>query len=162
MQYGRKKNLGGRWTVDIGWAWLLDKLNTKLLKVKVWWVSTTKRRWFFPGRTCSWRELFLTASALKYGGVNTLFLGESLPLSLSVGTVLFENESRFVHLIISQYECMMNCLWTAQCLRVTVPLVLFHTWLPENQIFGGWATLKENFSRGRTPDPPPPSSEYYP
>ena len=34
-------------------------------------------------------------------------------MSHSVGTVLYENESRFVHLITSQYECVMNCLWTA-------------------------------------------------
>ena len=54
-----------------------------------------------------------------------LFLGESLPISLSVGTVLYENESPYVHLITSQYECVVNCLRTAQCLRVIVPLVLF-------------------------------------
>ena len=45
-------------------------------------------------------------------------------MSLSV-TVLYENESHYVHLITSEYECVVNCLWTAQCLRVTVPLVLF-------------------------------------
>ena len=87
-----------------------------------------QRRWFFPSRTCSWRELFLAPSALKYGGVggsekerkifflfhfplggvNTLFLSKSLPMSLSVGTVLYENESHYVHLITSQYECVVS------------------------------------------------------
>ena len=46
-------------------------------------------------------------------------------MSLSVSTVLYENESHYVHLITSQYECVVNCLWTAQCLRVIVSLVLF-------------------------------------
>ena len=55
-----------------------------------------------------------------YGGRNTLLLGESL----SVGSVLFENDSHFAHLITSQYECGVNRLWTAQYLRVIVPLVL--------------------------------------
>ena len=76
-------------------------------------------------------------------------------MSHSVGTVLYENESHFVHLITSQYECVVN--WrTAQCLRVTVPLVLFHTWLPENQIFGGWATLNEKIFPGEDPRTPRP------
>ena len=71
------------------------------------------------------KERFFFLFHFPLGGVNTLFLGESLPMSLSVGTVLYENESQYVHLIASQYECVVNCLWTAQCLRVTVPLVLF-------------------------------------
>ena len=80
-------DLGGRRAVDIGWAWLLH--NKTAGSERVGWILTTKRRWFFPRRTCSWRDFFLTASALKYNGKNTLLLGESL----SVGTVLFENDS---------------------------------------------------------------------
>ena len=112
-----------------------------------------KRRWFFPRGTCSWRELFLTASALKYGGVNTLYLGKSLPMSLSLGTVLYE--SHYVHLITSQYECVVNCLWTAQCLRVTVPLVLFayHSLAAWELNFKGLSHLKWKKFPGRTPDP---------
>ena len=33
---------------------------------------------------------------------------------------------------------------------------LFHTWLPENQIFGGWATLNEKIFPGEDPRTPRP------
>ena len=59
----------------------------------------------------------------KYGGVagvNTLVLAESLPMSRSVGTVLFENESHYVHLITSQYEYVVNLFFGFLLVHVKV------------------------------------------
>ena len=88
-------------------------------------------------------------------------------MSLSVGTVLYENESHYnrkrkrrefeshyVHLIASQYECVVNCLWTARCLRVTVPLVLFAYLAAWELNFRGLSHLKwKKISGGGPPDP---------
>ena len=77
-------------------------------------------------------------------------------MSLSVGTVLYENESHYVHHITSQYECVVNCLWTAQCLRVTVPLVLFayHSLAAWELNFRGLSHLKWKYFPGEDPGPP--------
>ena len=93
-------DLGGRRAVDIGWAWLFLRISWIQSCWKWKCGRSQRRRGGGSFREGPARDFFLrVASALKYGGKNTLLFGESL----SVGSVLFENESRYVHLLIDWY-----------------------------------------------------------
>ena len=71
------------------WVWRCIKTEYKTAECENVVDLNDEEKQFFPRRTCRWHEIFLTTSAMKYSGINTLklllapYLSLSLSLSLS-------------------------------------------------------------------------------